>query len=73
MPHKPDFDMKNMCRRQDYFVKRMRRRRKGRQDFFDRILMVTLSYLILLTCITGNCDLEPLLEGLFAQIHVDLI
>jgi len=28
--------------------------------------------LILLAFITGNSSLEPLLEGLFAQIHIDL-
>jgi len=28
--------------------------------------------LILLAFITGNSNLEPLLEGLLAQIHIDL-
>jgi len=28
--------------------------------------------LILLAFLTGNSSLEPLLEGLFAQIHIDL-
>ena len=28
--------------------------------------------LVLLAFITGNSILEPLLEGLFAQIHIDL-
>ena len=28
--------------------------------------------LILLAFITGNSSLEPLLEGLLAQIHIDL-
>jgi len=27
--------------------------------------------LIVLAYIIGNCSLEPLLEGLFAQIHID--
>jgi len=29
-------------------------------------------YLILMAFITGNSSLEPLLEGLSAQIHIDL-
>jgi len=29
-------------------------------------------YLSLLAFITGNSSLEPLLEGLFAQIHIEL-
>ena len=29
-------------------------------------------YLFLLAFIAGNSSLEPLLEGLFAQIHIDL-
>jgi len=29
-------------------------------------------YLILMAFITGNSSLEPLLEGLLAQIHIDL-
>jgi len=29
-------------------------------------------YLILMAFITGNSSLEPLLEGLVAQIHIDL-
>ena len=31
-----------------------------------------VSYLILMAFITGNSSLEPLLEGLLAQIHIDL-
>ena len=27
---------------------------------------------ILMVFVTGNSSLEPLLEGLFAQIHIDL-
>ena len=30
------------------------------------------THLILLAFVTGNSSLEPLLEGLFAQIHIDL-
>jgi len=29
-------------------------------------------YLILVAFITGNSSLEPLIEGLYAQIHVNL-
>jgi len=36
------------------------------------VLSVSSSDLILMAFITGNSDLEPLLEGLFAQIHIDL-
>jgi len=34
--------------------------------------MITSAYLIYFAFITGNSSLEPLLEGLFAQIHVNL-
>ena len=34
--------------------------------------MVKVPILILLSFNTGNSRLEPLLEGLFAQIHIDL-
>jgi len=30
------------------------------------------NYLILVSFITGNSSLEPLIEGLYAQIHVNL-
>ena len=33
---------------------------------------VDIAFLILLAFISGNSSLEPLLEGLFAQIHIDL-
>jgi len=39
--------------------------------FFSPIFLLKL-WLILLAFITGNSSLEPLLEGLFAQIHIDL-
>jgi len=41
----------------------------------DRLKQPLLSryyYFILLAFITGNSRFEPLLEGLFAQIHIDL-
>jgi len=34
--------------------------------------MGLISFLILLAFITGNSSLEPLLEGLLAQIHIDM-
>jgi hypothetical protein len=37
---------------------------------FALVLMET--FFISLAFITGNSSLEPLLEGLFAQIHIDL-
>ena len=35
-------------------------------------ICVCIHVLIFLAFITGNGSLEPLLEGLFAQIHTDL-
>ena len=35
-------------------------------------LMFTTPDLILVAFITGNSSLEPLIEGLYAQIHVNL-
>jgi len=43
---------------------------KDSEELFSSLFWQQPSrYLILLACITGNSNLEPLLEGLFAQIH----
>jgi len=39
---------------------------------YDLLIVVTSSILILVAFITGNSSLEPLIEGLYAQIHVNL-
>jgi len=38
----------------------------------DVYINVKQAFLILVAFMTGNSSLEPLLEGLFAQIHIDL-
>jgi len=42
--------------------------------FVGNLLIITLAIaiLILVAFITGNSSLEPLIEGLYAQIHVNL-
>jgi len=35
-------------------------------------LELSLGALVFLAFITGNSSIEPFLEGLFAQIHIDL-
>jgi len=38
----------------------------------QRVFASTLIVLILVAFVTGNSSLEPLIEGLYAQIHVNL-
>jgi len=42
------------------------------KPFFETLLLQGISNLILIAFITGNSSLEPLIEGLCAQIHVNL-
>jgi len=49
----------------------IKRKNEVPENFFEPSTIDRMN-MILLAFITGNSSLEPLLEGLFAQIHIDL-